>query len=1282
MERLVKRIPYLGFLTALVVLVAVGGFAINSLNGLMASNRMVLETVETLDELEVIQGLVAQVETSEEGYIITGDATYLDLYQSAASAEGLPAHLNRLRELTTDNPAQQARLAQLEPLITDHLAQVQSLIDLRRTQGFEPARQMIASGVTFQKSADIRARLSELDEAEDNQLEAASSIENARVQEVITTLLIGTLLIIALSTSGVVVLNREVSQRQQAEEKLQQLNEGLEVRVQQRTAELEQTNAQLQAQAVKRQETQETLTRERSLLRTVIDNMADQVFVKDRQGKFLVANAAVVKARRFDSEAELMGKSDLDLFPGEEGERYYAAEQALLESGQGYTDPDFYVDLVGEIPQWIQITKVPLRDGSGQVIGLVGLIHDITERKKAEQALLEERNLLRTVIDNLPDQVFVKDRQSRFLAVNSVVLKELGVKSESDIIGKSDLDLFEREVAEGYFATEQALMDSGQALINQDIHYLKLMSQTMRWLQVNKVPLRDNAGQVIGLVGLTRDVTEQKLAEENLRDSEAHYHLMFESNPLPMWVFDVETLAFVSVNEAAIYHYGYTRKEFLGMTIKDIRPAEEIPAMMASVMDAAEGRRKTGVWRHRKKDGTLIDVEIFSHDLPFAGRPARLVLANDITERKQAEAAQTHANLMFRALFDNSPDSIVLIDPQGEWPILDCNEAACVMNGYSRTELLGKPINILNADPNALTDRAGFFESLRAVKNVKYETVHRRKDGTIFPIEVSTTLLEIEGQALVLGIDRDITERKRRLRELEAIAAVSGALRAAETRQEMLPVILDQLMSLLEAEGAAIDMKDPATGDAVTELGRGAWAGLSGQRHLANEPSITNQLIASGEPYLNNDLKAESHLNQSALVGTIRAVAALPLVTAQQNHIGALWLGRSTAFSQAEVTLFGSVADIAATAINRAILHEQTGRHLQNLAALRDIDRAIASSLDLKLTLAVVLGHVVKQLEVDAAAVLLHVEGRQALLYTAGVGFRGTAIKQSNVRLGEEFAGRAALERKILHITNFAGLRPGNLAMLLAADGFVDYYAVPLIAKGKVSGVLELFHRHNKERDPEWLEFLNALAGQTAIAIDNVQLFENLQRSNMELALAYDATIEGWSKALDLRDKETEGHSQRVTEMTLQLARAMGMNEEALVHVRRGALLHDIGKMGVPDNILLKPEALTEAEWVRMKEHPAFAYSLLSPVNYLRPALDIPYCHHEKWDGSGYPRGLKGEEIPLAARVFAVVDVWDALRSDRPYREGWPVEKVRAHIQDLSGSHFDPAVVTVFLGMV
>jgi putative nucleotidyltransferase with HDIG domain len=301
------------------------------------------------------------------------------------------------------------------------------------------------------------------------------------------------------------------------------------------------------------------------------------------------------------------------------------------------------------------------------------------------------------------------------------------------------------------------------------------------------------------------------------------------------------------------------------------------------------------------------------------------------------------------------------------------------------------------------------------------------------------------------------------------------------------------------------------------------------------------------------------------------------------------------------------------------------------------------------------------------------------LEYFCGQGFQNKAIERSRLRLGESHAGKAALERVIVHIPNLQRSNHVRVTPNLIEENFVEYYGVPLIAKGQVKGVLEIFNRKPFRLEDELFGFLKSLAEQAAIAIDNTMMFNHLTRSNIELKLAYNETIEGWSHALDLRDKETEGHTLRVTEKTLELARSFGLGEDELVNIRWGGLLHDIGKMGIPDGILLKPGPLTDEEWVLMKKHPSMAYEMLSPIHYLRHALDIPYCHHEKWDGSGYPRGLKDEQIPLTARIFAVVDVWDALRSDRPYRPAWTVEKTIEYIQSESGTHFDPQVVKAFI---
>jgi putative nucleotidyltransferase with HDIG domain len=367
----------------------------------------------------------------------------------------------------------------------------------------------------------------------------------------------------------------------------------------------------------------------------------------------------------------------------------------------------------------------------------------------------------------------------------------------------------------------------------------------------------------------------------------------------------------------------------------------------------------------------------------------------------------------------------------------------------------------------------------------------------------------------------------------------------------------------------------------------------------------------------------------------------------------------------------------------RRVAEIQIDQQIKRLMALSEIDRAIISSFDQRYTLGVILSHIISQLQVDAADVLLLDSDRNVLTYAAGQGFHTKMMEPAYVRLGESHAGRAAKERRMLRIPDLretTNLQEFNA--FVTAEDFVSYIAMPLIVKGNVKGVLEVYQRSMLQPYQEWLDFFHTLVGQTAIALENTSLFEDLRATNKELVQAYDATIEGWSRAMDLRDRETEGHTQRVTKLTLNLASSMGMDESRLTHIRRGALLHDIGKLGVPDHILFKPSELTVDEREIIERHVDFAYEMLAPIPYLKPALNIPYFHHEKWDGTGYPLGLKGEKIPLEARIFALVDVWDALLSDRPYRKAWTREQTIEYIRAQTGTHFDPRVVECFLEMI
>lgn len=384
-------------------------------------------------------------------------------------------------------------------------------------------------------------------------------------------------------------------------------------------------------------------------------------------------------------------------------------------------------------------------------------------------------------------------------------------------------------------------------------------------------------------------------------------------------------------------------------------------------------------------------------------------------------------------------------------------------------------------------------------------------------------------------------------------------------------------------------------------------------------------------------------------------------------------------------TAMNAIEDLSRAAQSLRRLEQGVNDHLKvrqsQLGALMGIGNVINSSLGPKRVLEEVMDTLIALMRAERGFLMLRESSGELSVQIA----RGI----DHINLDEEgFAYSKTIVRKVVEsgeavlTTNAQNDPRFNAQISVAAYQLRSILCAPLKIKNSLIGVICVDNRaHAGIFQEDDLALISAFANQAAVAIDNARLFKNLQDANEELEEAYQATLEGWVRALDLRDKETEGHTQRVTILTERLARTMGIEGDQLLHITRGALLHDIGKMGIPDGILLKQGPLTDEERNLMKKHPVYAYEMLVPIDFLHPAIDIPYCHHEKWDGSGYPRGLKGEEIPFAARIFPVVDVWDALTSDRPYRKGLPREEVLGRIQADSGRHFDPQVVAAFMEM-
>ena len=715
---------------------------------------------------------------------------------------------------------------------------------------------------------------------------------------------------------------------------------------------------------------------------------------------------------------------------------------------------------------------------------------------------------------------------------------------------------------------------------------------------------------------------------------------------------------YLYANPAAKVFIPSKSDEFIGKSHRELGfPEEEVRFWEACIHSVLESRLPQ---EFELELNTSHGLRVFSWHLfpefdPSGKVTSVVTTARDITERKLAQEALVNSELKFRRLIASSTEGVVISDEQGI--VIEWNESQEQITGLPREEVIGLPIwDVLFHLSEPEHKMPVFYEILRSSIEatlhgehplstevaVEHQFIH--PDGTQRTVESRTFPIPTERGYMIGSINHDITRRKQsneqlRLQNLALEAALNGI------------VIADH--------GGVIQWVNPAftvvTGyDSQESIGRSINFLFSGTQDPAIHQNMW-QTVQAGKVWkgeIINQRKDGTLYNEDMTITPVRAGGS------EITHL---------------IAIKQDISERKQTDI-------KIQKQIQHLIALRAVDTAINASLDLRVTLNVLLEHLVAQLEIHATGILLINPHTQMLEYTASRGFRTAAPQHIHLRLGEGPAGQAALRRRTIQINNLAEEDSGiRMPFQLTTEGFVTCFSIPLISKGRVVGVLETFHRNHFNAEPEWLELLEAYATQAAIAIDNAQILEELQRSNTELSLAYDATIEGWSRALDLRDKETEGHSRRVTLLTLRLARNMGVTDADLVHIRRGALLHDIGKVSISDSILLKPGPLTAEEMAIMRKHPVHAYELMSTIVFLRPSLDIPYYHHEKWDGSGYPRGLKGNEIPLAARIFAVVDVWDALLSARPYRPPMSRKDAFQYVVENKGTHFDPRVVDEFI---
>jgi PAS domain S-box-containing protein/putative nucleotidyltransferase with HDIG domain len=601
----------------------------------------------------------------------------------------------------------------------------------------------------------------------------------------------------------------------------------------------------------------------------------------------------------------------------------------------------------------------------------------------------------------------------------------------------------------------------------------------------------------------------RKRSEQDLRDSQKRNELLVSASKDAIFTVSISG-KILDFNDVATEMYGYTREEFLQLTVLDLIPAstaEEHPDYIH--WEIEQGGEIHDVPNVRK-DGSIFPVDVSMRQAVTQDGPVLITYIRDITEQKLAAQVIIESEEKFRALAENSAAGI-FIHTGGR--NIYVNPMWSSITGYSILELLQKkPIDL--ADPTIPAE-----EKKILVTQLNGETIPDRFEFAILThndekkvIDLNITSIRFEERNAIMGTAIDITNRKEREHELEVIVEMSEALRISIKQADILETSISKISDILKIDGSYIALVSDDPREIQMKIGTGVWKAIEGTTIAINQ-GLSGHIIATGQVYINHDPQNDPSIVRPDLVSMLKSVAGVPLIAAGRT-IGVLVIGSKKILTENDIRLMKAMGDFTASALHRADLFEQS-------------------------------------------------------------------ILQAR-----------------------------------------------------------------------------------------------------ELQQAYNSTLEGWALALELRDKETQGHSVRIANLTLKLARRMGIPEAEMEKIRRGALLHDIGKLGVPDTILLKQSTLTPTEWATMQMHPSYAFEMLSQLKDFKESIDIPYCHHEWWDGSGYPRGMEGDNIPLAARIFCIVDVWDALTSDRPYRQAWTRKEALAHIINQAGTHFDPHVVNEFIKMI
>lgn len=1017
----------------------------------------------------------------------------------------------------------------------------------------------------------------------------------------------------------------------------------------------------------RRFETQKALRESEARYRAIVEDNLEMVVRFNKDGEVTFANAAFCNYTGL-KPAELIGQK----IEGKVTGQGHHLVQKLLSQFRPDMPPmenEFSLRDSKRGETWFRWKTIAIKDNNNQFIEYQSIGEDITTQKKSRLAELDAQNRLREVLESIKLIAIILDSSGRVIFCNSHFLEITGWRIEEVLQSDWVSNFVPQEDAA---RLKSALFDGalkGSVPVRNE-NPIVTRSGERRMIAWYNTLLRNSRGEYEGIASIGEDITEKAFSEKirevvlkisqstNQTDDLDSLYQSIQDALKDLMPVDNFFIALYD-EEKDILSFPFYQdiydpqpepdKPKRGLTDYVLRTGEAMlvnPQRFEELVASGEvdsigtpSLDWIGVpLKVENKTIGVMGAQTYSPGVRYEAKEEQILtfVSNQIAmaiDRKRSDQALRDSQKRNELLVAASSDAIFAETLEGDF--LDFNDIATQMYGYTREELFKLKVHDLIPKEMA-ANHPNYIQWELDQGGDLHDILNVRKDGSVFPVDVSVRQAITEQGPVLISYVRDITEQKmaaqviieseEKFRALAENSAAGIFIHSGGKNIYVNPMwsMLTEYPVLELLQKKPIDLVDPSIHRHEKEK---LAARLRGEK--VPDRFEFNIVTRSGEKrVIDLNITSIKFEDKNAIMGT-----AIDITTRRQR--------------EHELEVIAQMSEALRISILRTDVLETS---ISKVSEILKIDGAYIAMVD-EQTEEIIMH--------KAMGIWMPIEGT---VLQRGEGLGGHIISTGEIYVNQQPQ------------TDPYVVRPDLVSSMASIAG------VPLITNGRTIGTLVVGSKHRLLENE--ISLLKAIGDFTASALHRAELFEHSSLQARELKQAYNSTLEGWALALELRDKETQGHSVRIANLTLKLARRMGIPESEMEKIRRGALLHDIGKLGVPDTVLLKHSTLTPDEWAIMQKHPDYAHEMLSQLKDFKDSIDIPYCHHEWWDGSGYPRGLEGEEIPLPARIFCIVDVWDALTSDRPYRDAWNKEEALAHIINQAGTHFDPHVVNEFIQMI